>query len=63
MIITKDKSKIEFEVLELEKFTTHQGKVLPRRMTKLNVQDQKKLERKVKLARALSFMPYVRREG
>lgn len=63
MILTKDKSNIEVEVLELEKFTTHQGKVLPRRMTKLNVQEQKKLERKVKLARALSFMPYVSREG
>nr|YP_007476313.1 ribosomal protein S18 [Diacronema lutheri]YP_009863834.1 ribosomal protein S18 [Pavlova sp. NIVA-4/92]AGE93811.1 ribosomal protein S18 [Diacronema lutheri]QKE31165.1 ribosomal protein S18 [Pavlova sp. NIVA-4/92] len=58
-----DKSKIEKEVLELEVFTTHQGKVLHRRMTKLNVQEQKKIQRKVKLARALSFMPYVRREG
>lgn len=57
-----DKSKIEKEITELEKFTTHQGKVLPRRITKLNVQEQKKVERKVKLARALSFMPYVRRE-
>lgn len=42
MILKKDKSNIEVEVLELEKFTTHQGKVLPRRMTKLNVQEQKK---------------------
>lgn len=57
-----DKSKIEKEITELEKFTTHQGKVLPRRITKLNVQEQRKVERKVKLARALSFMPYVRRE-
>jgi ribosomal protein S18 len=57
-----DKSKIEKEITELEKFTTHQGKVFPRRMTKLNVQEQKKIQRKVKLARALSFMPYVRRE-
>jgi small subunit ribosomal protein S18 len=58
-----NKSKIESEITELEKFTTHQGKVLPRRITKLNVQEQKKVERKVKLARALSLMPYVRREG
>lgn len=58
-----DKSKIEKEILELEVFTTHQGKVLPRRVTKLNVQEQKKIQRKVKLARAISFMPYVRREG
>jgi small subunit ribosomal protein S18 len=58
-----NKSKIEKEIPELEKFTTHQGKVLPRRMTKLNVQEQKRVQRKVKLARALSFMPYVRREG
>lgn len=61
--MNSDKSKIESEISDLEKFTTHQGKVLPRRMTKLNVQEQKKVERKVKLARALSFMPYVRREG
>ena len=58
-----NKSKIEKETPELEKFTTHQGKVLPRRMTKLNVQEQKKIQRKVKLARSLSFMPYVRREN
>jgi ribosomal protein S18 len=32
-------------------------------MTKLSVQEQKKIERKVKLARAISFMPYVRRDG
>lgn len=62
MVIT-DKSNIEKEIANLEKFTTTQGKVLPRRMTKLNVQEQKKLERKIKLARALSFMPYVRRDG
>ena len=61
--MNSDKSKIESEISDLEKFTTHQGKVLPRRMTKLNIQEQKKVERKVKLARALSFMPYVRREG
>lgn len=58
-----DKSKVEKEIVELEVFTTHQGKVLPRRMTKLKVQEQKKVQRKVKLARALSFMPFVRREG
>ena len=58
-----DKSKIKSEIAELDKFTTHQGKVLPRRMTKLNVQEQRKVQRKIKLARALSFMPYVRREG
>jgi small subunit ribosomal protein S18 len=58
-----DKSNIEKEIVSLEKFTTSQGKVLPRRMTKLNVQEQKKIERKIKLARAISFMPYVRRDG
>lgn len=59
----KDRSRIESEIVGLEKLTTHQGKILPRRMTKLNVQEQKRVEGKVKLARALSFMPYVRREG
>jgi len=58
-----DKSNIEKEISALEKFTTHQGKILPRRVTKFNVQEQKKLEREVKFARALSFMPYVTREG
>lgn len=63
MIIVKNKSNIEKEITELEKFTTHQGKVLPRRTTKLSVQEQKKLQSKIKLARTISFMPYVRREG
>lgn len=58
-----NKSKIEKEIPELESFTTHQGKIFPRRMTKLSVQVQKKVQRKVKLARALSFMPFVRREN
>lgn len=58
-----DKSNIEKEVTTLEKFTTQQGKILPRRVTKFNVQDQRKLQREVKFARALSFMPYVKREG
>jgi len=63
MNVKVDKSNIEREFAELEKFTTQQGKVLPRRLTKLNVQEQRKIQRKVKLARALSFMPYVRRDG
>jgi ribosomal protein S18 len=58
-----DKSKIESQITELEKYTSHQGKVLPRRVTKFNVQEQRKLQSKVKLARALSLMPFVRREG
>jgi ribosomal protein S18 len=58
-----DKSKIESQITELEKYTSHQGKVLPRRVTKFNVQEQRKLQCKVKLARALSLMPFVRREG
>ena len=58
-----DKSKIEGQVIELEKYTSHQGKVLPRRVTKFNVQEQRRLQCKVKLARALSLMPFVRREG
>lgn len=62
-MMQKNKSNIEKEIVDLEKFTTNQGKILPRRMTKLSVQEQKKIERKVKLARAISFMPYVRRDG
>jgi small subunit ribosomal protein S18 len=58
-----NKSNIEKEVSNLEKFTTQQGKILPRRVTKFNVQDQKKLQREIKFARALSFMPFVTREG
>ena len=55
--------KIEKEISDLEQFVTHQGKILPRRTTRLKVQEQKIVQSKVKLARALSFMPYVRREG
>jgi small subunit ribosomal protein S18 len=65
MDITKNlnKSEIEKEVTALEKFTTQQGKILPRKVTKLNSQEQKKIQKKIKLARAFAFMPYIRRDG
>jgi small subunit ribosomal protein S6 len=48
------------DVGTLSKFMTEQGKILPKRTTKVTAAFQRKLGRAVKRARFLSLVPYVR---
>ena len=48
------------DVSTLSRFITEQGKLLPRRTTKVAAGFQRKLSRAVKRARFLSLLPYVR---
>ncbi len=48
------------DVDTLSKFMTEQGKILPRRTTKVTAAFQRKLGRAVKRARFLALIPYVR---
>jgi small subunit ribosomal protein S6 len=48
------------DVATLSRFITEQGKLLPRRTTKVNAPFQRQLGRAIKRARYLSLLPYVR---
>lgn len=47
------------DVKLLQKFMNPQGKILPRRLTRLKVSQQSELTRAVKRARFLGMLPYV----
>ena len=49
------------DVATLSRFVTEQGKLLPRRTTRVAAGFQRKLGRAVKRARYLALLPYVRR--
>lgn len=52
--------KISYKDVNLLKiFLTQQGKILPRRVTGLNIQQQKKIAKAIKRARILSLLPFV----
>ena len=52
--------KIDYKDIDLLKlFITEQGKILPRRVTGVTVQQQKKISRAIKRARVLSLLPFV----
>lgn len=52
--------KINYKDTNLLKFfTTKQGKILPRRVTGLTVQQQRRLTKAIKRARILSLLPFV----
>jgi len=52
--------KINYKDTNLLKFfTTKQGKILPRRVTGLTVQQQRRLTKAIKRARVLSLLPFV----
>ena len=67
MIITKQNvyketinEKITYKDVNLLKiFLSQQGKILPRRITGLNIQQQKKIAKAIKRARILSLLPFV----
>lgn len=43
----------------LKEYTTSQGKILPRRITKLTVKQQRRLTKAIKQARILNLLPFV----
>jgi len=52
--------KIDYKDIELLKlFITEQGKILPRRVTGVTVQQQRQLAKAIKRARMLSLMSFV----
>ncbi len=51
------------DVATLSRFVTEQGKLLPRRTTRVTAGFQRKLGRAVKRSRYLALLPYVRRHG
>ncbi len=52
--------KIDYKDIELLKlYITDQGKILPRRVTGVTVQQQKKLAKAIKRARIISLFPFV----
>ena len=52
--------KIDYKDIDLLKlFITEQGKILPRRVTGVTVQQQRQIAKAIKRARILSLLPYV----
>ena len=52
--------KIDYKDIDLLKlFVTEQGKILPRRVTGVTVQQQRKIAKAIKRARALALLPFV----
>ena len=47
----------------LRKFITEQGKILPRRITRLNAKQQRSTTRAIKQARVLGSLPFVTKES
>nr|YP_009252781.1 ribosomal protein S18 [Cymbomonas tetramitiformis]ANA56915.1 ribosomal protein S18 [Cymbomonas tetramitiformis] len=47
----------------LRKFITEQGKILPRRMTRLTAKQQRAVTRSIKQARVLGLLPFINKEG
>lgn len=46
------------QLIELKKYISEQGKILPRRLTRLNAKQQRQVARRIKQARILGFLPF-----
>jgi small subunit ribosomal protein S18 len=46
------------QITELKKYISEQGKILPRRLTRLNAKQQRQVARRIKQARILGFLPF-----
>ena len=56
--------KIDYKDIDLLKlFVTEQGKILPRRATGVTVQQQRKIAKAIKRARALALLPFVTKDS
>ena len=59
-IIDLEVKEIDYkDVSLLQLFVTKQGKILPRRVTRITVQQQRRLKKSIKQARILSLFPFV----
>ena len=47
------------DVKFLSRFVTERGKILPRKITGLNAQQQRKIIKAIKRARQMSLLPYI----
>ena len=47
----------------LSRFITERGRILPRKITGLNAQQQKKVAKAIKRARQMSLLPFISYEG
>ena len=47
----------------LRKFITEQGKILPRRMTRITAKQQRAITKSIKQARVLGSLPFIHKEG
>ena len=47
----------------LRKYITEQGKILPRRVTRLDAKQQRLVTKAIKQARVLGSLPFVTKEG
>lgn len=56
---TQEKFLTYKDIDVLRKFINNQGKILPRRLTKLNSKQQKLLTKAIKQARILALLPFV----
>jgi small subunit ribosomal protein S18 len=52
--------KIDYKDIDLLKlFLTEQGKILPRRMTGVTIQQQRQIAKAIKRARSLALLPFI----
>ena len=52
--------KIDYKKIDLLKlFITEQGKILPRRVSGVTIQQQRRLTKAIKRARTLSLLPFI----
>lgn len=55
--------KIDYkDVLNLKKFISKRGKILPRTKTRLSAKNQRRLAREIKKARLMALLPFISRE-
>lgn len=60
LLITLNQKEIDYKDIDLlTLFVTEQGKILPRRVTGVTVQQQRKLAKAIKRARILSLLSFV----
>lgn len=57
----KNKTKKNFDykdIIDLKKFISENGKIIPKRTTGLTAKEQRQLAKSIKYARFLSLIPY-----
>lgn len=63
-IFEGDSNNIDFKDMRLLlRFVTERGKILPRRITSLSAQQQRKMTNAIKRARQMGYMPFINYGG